>query len=290
MRKFNLAVILTTILSIFISSYCFACTGVNGIPDYNCDGKVQIFFVGDSLVFGTGDTANGNQGGYVLRLKKSLKKVSVKSYGVKGLRASSLLRIVADTYVSKDTTLYPQFRKNLAASDIIILDLGRNDRWLRGPELKTYRHLALTAQRIAKGVKLDTSYTPLIVQAVLMLPNRGDQGPWVQGLNKIILSKSTTKYPSDLRFDVVSKRLLNEDQLHPTPKGYTAIAKAFKEYIPTLKNYCETLRPDTDSDGISDIFETKKFLTDPNNPDSDLDGKNDGQEVFVTKTNPLVVD
>lgn len=290
MNKVLFPIVIAIITSLFLCQKSSACTGQNGIPDYNCDGKVQVFFVGDSLVFGTGDTANGNKGGYVLRLKKSLRKSSIKSYGIKGLRASTLLRLVADTYVSKNTSLYPQFRKNLAASDIIVLDLGRNDRWLRGPELKTYRHLALTAQRIAKGVKLDTGYSPLVVKAVLMLPNRGDQGPWVQGLNKIILSKSTVRYPSDLRFDVVSKRLLNDDQLHPTPKGYAAIAKAFRDYIPTLKNYCETLRPDTDADGISDIFETSKFFTNPSAADTDGDGKSDGNEVFITKTNPLVVD
>jgi hypothetical protein len=42
---------------------------------------------------------------------------------------------------------------------------------------------------------------------------------------------------------------------------------------------------DTDSDGLSDDEEVT-YSTDPNNPDSDFDGLNDGPEVFTHLTNP----
>ena len=46
------------------------------------------------------------------------------------------------------------------------------------------------------------------------------------------------------------------------------------------------LRPDSDFDGIPNIFESR-YGTDPLIPDSDNDGKLDGYEVFESKTDPL---
>ena len=53
------------------------CLKVAGYRDRNCDGEIRIVFTGDSLVFGIGDTANKNKGGYVLRVGKKLKGVIV---------------------------------------------------------------------------------------------------------------------------------------------------------------------------------------------------------------------
>jgi lysophospholipase L1-like esterase len=284
----NRIVLALITLALFITNNAFACPGKNGILDYNCDGVVKIFFIGDSFVFGFGDTVNDNKGGYVKRLKKSLSKVTVESYGVQGLRAVKLLPIVLDTFKVKDP--YPAFRKSLNEADAIILDVGRNDRWLMGEPSATYNILNRITKQIARGVLKDTGYEPMVIKAVLMLPNRGSQGPWVKLLNEIILAKSTNRFPSDLRFDLVSKRLIGKDQIHPTPLGYTTIAKAFRSYIPDLTKHFKARRPDTDLDGISDLLETKKFLTDPNISDTDSDGKSDTDEIFTTLTNPLVAD
>jgi len=265
-----------------------ACPGKNGILDYNCDGKVKIFFIGDSFVFGFGDTVNNNKGGYISRLKKMLPKVTVGSYGVQGLRAVQLLPIVLDTF--KVENPYPQFRQSLNEADAIILDLGRNDRWLMGEPSETYRILDRITKLIAKGVKTDTGFEPLVVKSVLMLPNRGSQGPWVKLLNEIILAKTSKRFPADLRFDLVSKRLIGFDQIHPTSLGYAAIARAFKTYIPDLTKHFQARRPDTDGDGISDLMETGKFSTNPALADTDGDGKSDSDELFKTLTNPLVAD
>lgn len=39
-------------------------------------------------------------------------------------------------------------------------------------------------------------------------------------------------------------------------------------------------RADSDNDGLYDDDETNVYFTDPNNPDTDGDGIDDGQEVF----------
>lgn len=47
---------------------------------------------------------------------------------------------------------------------------------------------------------------------------------------------------------------------------------------------------DSDDDGLFNAEETKRYLTDPLDPDTDADGLSDGNEVRVYETNPLVID
>ena len=287
-RRNFIAIVTAFLLTSLSAVSAYACPAINGIVDFNCDGVVKIFFVGDSFVYGFGDTINKNKGGYVTRLAKALPNVSVERYGVQGLRAVTLVKTATDTFSAAKP--YPEFRKSLDEADIIILDIGRNDRWLRGAPSKTYRDLERITTIITNGVKSDTGFAPLIVKSVLMLPNRGSQGPWVSDLNTLILGKSTDALPGDLRFDLVSKKLIGSDQIHPTSAGYTAIAKTFMDYRLKLKRHCVADQLDSDNDGIPDIYETNKFFTNPFSADTDGDLKSDSAEIFTLHTNPLVAD
>jgi hypothetical protein len=48
----------------------------------------------------------------------------------------------------------------------------------------------------------------------------------------------------------------------------------------TIATYPLQQRPDRDGDGLFDDDETDVYGTDPDNPDSDGDGSDDGQEVY----------
>lgn len=198
------------------------CPSVNKVPDINCDGSVIVTIVGDSLVSGIGDEKNDNKGGYVLRASKKLKDVTFNSLGVPGIRTLELLDEIEKAFTPESGFL---------ESDIVVLDAGRNDRWLFGEPAATYRNLKRVATKTKDAFKQAGKSAPVVITAVLMLPNRGSQGPWVKDLNAIILRSSSDKNPADLRFDLVSKRLLNEDQLHPTSKGYDQLAKTLVTYL-----------------------------------------------------------
>ena len=45
------------LITFLFSVNAFACPAVRGVPDFNCDGELNIVALGDSLVYGTGDTA-----------------------------------------------------------------------------------------------------------------------------------------------------------------------------------------------------------------------------------------
>jgi lysophospholipase L1-like esterase len=270
----------------FSSTLLFACPKVSGFPDYNCDQSLDIVILGDSIPLGFGDTKNGNQGGYVLRTKNKLKQFSFQNFAKPGLRTFELLNDVNDALNGDDSDI--DLRQALLGADVVFLDIGRNDRWLFGTPSATLRNLKRISTLIKSKVSARTNVAPLVVTAVIMLPNRGSQGPWVKELNALILKSNSKQNPADLRFDLVSKRLLGKDQIHPTSEGHTALFKTFSNYITKiLPKKINALRPDTDADGIYDYFESKIFNTDISNPDTDGDGKDDLNEIFVLKTDPL---
>ena len=236
--------IIAILVALFVSNAAAqtTCAVANGVLDVNCDGIVRVSAVGDSIVYGIGDNANNEHGGYPLRAAKKLPNVDVINAGEPGLKVSSLLlRYSRDFKTSAGRQEY----SDLLTSDIIVLDLGRNDRWAFGPASSTYRDLKKLRTLIRAAAREEYSQTPLVVIAVLMLPNRGAQGPWVKELNQMILAGNSLANPSDLRFDLISKRLLNEDQIHPTARGYDDLAKTFIKYLTkTLPPRIKKLNPD----------------------------------------------
>ncbi len=278
---------LATALFFFSASLqALACPSIGGIPDFNCDGKLQVVVMGDSLAYGIGDTAHGNRGGYVLRAAAAMHALTFINLGQPGLFSQQLVGQLTDTFTKGKT---PQMKTALRGADIVFLDLGRNDRWLFGEPIATYRNLKRAATLIKREVTKLEGVPPLVVTTVLMLPNRGAQAPWVSVLNDYILRGSTAGDPADLRFDQVSKYLLSADRIHPTSVGYVQMAKVFVTYIKkTLPPRMRTLRPDTDADGLPDILETEKYGTSPLLADTDSDGHSDGEEVLVLGTDPLV--
>jgi lysophospholipase L1-like esterase len=231
----NRSCLILSFLASFLlpTSLSAECSKVGRLPDRNCDGSARIVVLGDSLVAGVGDTT-GQEGGYISRTQAKFPEASIVGYGVPGLRTLTLFKRVRDGFLGKK---HPLMADDLRAADLVVLDLGRNDRWLFGEPAATLRNLQRIRSLIVKQVSQDGSTPPLVVTAVLMYPNRGSQGPWVKDLNELILKDHSSDYPCDLRFDLVSKRLLSEDNIHPTAKGYAAIAAVFTKYL--LKQYLD---------------------------------------------------
>ena len=80
-------------------------------------------------------------------------------------------------------------------------------------------------------------------------------------------------------------------------EGYVLISetpKTAEEFRSLIDSWGQTgddsEYPDTDNDGLPDVFETDFFYTDPNHPDTDGDGLPDGYEVYPLGTDPLKQD
>ena len=174
----------------------FACPSIDGIPDYDCDGQVQISVIGDSYVAGRGDIKNGNVGGYVLRLANALPDVTVDNFGTPGQTSEELLDELRWTWQFDQ---YSNLRLGLEKSDIIIIDIGRND-FATGvtPEFSKE-----TIKRIAgflkTQIKLSRGDSPFIATSVLMIPNRNSTA-FVKQLDALLLKDEPKRLPA-LRFD-----------------------------------------------------------------------------------------
>jgi lysophospholipase L1-like esterase len=222
-------------VALFLSFYPFhvfaqSCPEIRQIADLNCDGKLQITFVGDSIVTGFGDTENRNRGGYVLRLQQRYPDVTFKSVAANGLRTGGLIELLSNAF-EKGTA--PITLEILRESDVVILDMGRNDRLIPKPVKETYRALRLVGTKIRRGVRESSGFEPLIVTSVMMVPGRAQLAPFVRKLNSIILQGNSPEKPSDLRFDRVNNTFLSKDRLHPSSKGYEALSKVAESYLLT---------------------------------------------------------
>jgi len=269
----TLLLLLSFLASVPVAS---ACPMVSGFPDFNCDGEFRVAVVGDSIVSGVGDSTHGNRGGYVLRTQAALPDSKVLNFGIPGLDTVQLLLNLNKAFSGRS---YAALLEGLTRADLVVLDIGRNDFWSFGPPIQTLRRLRKARALIESGVAARAGHAPLVVTAVLLLPNRGTQGPWVQELNELIRSANGSSHPADLRFDKVSKTRLNEDRLHPTPAGFKAVAAVFLAYLrAAYPLHAAELRPDTDHDGLYDVYEGERYGTDPADSDTDDDGLLDGQD------------
>lgn len=243
------------------------------VPDLNGDCRVTVSVLGDSFVEGVGDNIAG---GYVSRIQKKMPNIVFNQLGKRGLEAVGLLRKLRREIGSASSSWW----QGLENSDVIFIDIGRNDRWLFGKPQSTARLIWRIRELIRREVELRDGHSPLVVIGLLMLPNRGSQGPWVKELNRVLLSRHTKANPANLRFDLVSKTLLTDDNLHPSPDGHESLSSTLRRYIRKYGGrYSRHLFIDSDGDGLADSAEETRWATDPLNPDTDGDSQWDGEQL-----------
>jgi lysophospholipase L1-like esterase len=272
----SLPLLISALALLCSSTSALACPKVGGLPDLNCDREAKVLVLGDSLVFGIGDTDNDNKGGYLLRTSLQFPNASFLNYGVGGRRVSRTIGDLEAAFLGTGDT---QLANDLADADVVFFDFGRNDWWERKPPLATWRNLKRCRDIIQTNVQRITGHKPLVITAQMSLANRTGQGTWVVELNALLAQKSTSSTPADLRFNALSKKLLG-DQVHPTPKGYQILAKIFTSYLTkVLPKHAAKFRKDEDADGLYDEYERERFGMDPTLQDTDGDGIKDGDEV-----------
>jgi lysophospholipase L1-like esterase len=228
----HFTVVFVTLITFLAPAWAQNCPNLGQYLDLDCDGELTVAVLSDSLGAGVGDEEYGSSGptggGYITRAALLLPEVNFINLSVAGMSARKRL-----TQTSK--ALSPDgsgaLRNGLLAADLVIIDLGRNDRWDFKPAKSTARNLQRLAQVINEQSVVLRAVSPQVVTTVLMIPNRGAQAPWVQELNVLIRKSNSPTSPADLRFDRVDKRLLNEDQIHPTAEGYRAMAKVLVRYL-----------------------------------------------------------
>lgn len=278
--NFRRVVLGFTIAFVWGIPFSHACPLVSGLPDANCDGKIVVAVLGDSLVAGIGDSIHNNKGGYVIRAAEHFPGATFYNLGEGGATATDLIFDLERAFSGRG---HRRLRTAVTTADLIVVDVGRNDQWRFKTPLATRRNLKRVHDIIQGNVKTLTGHDPLVVTALLMIPKRLRQAPWIGELNGLLRSSNRKNAPTDLRFDTVPKKYLSEDRIHPTSQGYAKLASVFISYLTvTFPSHVRDIRPDRDHDGLYDEFESERYGTLPTRADTDGDGTRDGDD-----TDPL---
>ena len=259
-----------------------ACPTIDDLIDFNCSQTGKITITGDSFVNGVGDTKNG--AGYVGRAEDNFQSFRFTETGVNGITTAKLLSNFK-RFLPRGKTTY----KRTINSDILIIDVGRNDYWRNVPPSMVVRNIKRLVKFLKKALVEDEIESPPKIFVSALLPTkRGFQAPFIREVNRLLLKQKGAKLPVYLRFDKVSSSVVGADGLHPTARGYKRIAKFLTKFLKgAAQNKMRKNRKDTDADGVYDFFETNRYGTDPEAFDTDGDAKSDGTEIFTDGTDPL---
>lgn len=259
--------------------------------DYNCDQKLEVTFVGDSIVYGRGDFDRGNKGGYVVRLQEKFKKYKKKLHvrfnavGYPGITSQGLHAKLMKIYKKRKGSTKATFEK-LKMSDVIIFDVGRNDYWNDTPAQYTVNNIRRSIEYLYSILPRLNGAPLVIINSSTMIPvRRGYQIPFITELNeKLRELKYTRIYPK------MDANLLTGDGLHPSSKGYEALTNNLFSQLANksvgVQQLMKSQRPDTDQDGIPDLFESYRYGTNSKKKDTDHDALSDFDELFKHETSP----
>jgi lysophospholipase L1-like esterase len=234
------ALLLLTLL-VSIPAISGACPRFMGYKDRNCDGKFVVLFIGDSVVYGTGDI--NDKGGYVARLRPRLPEVTAKKLGEPGISTTGLLTEL-QIWTKPRAHLTPESRK-IVAADYIVFDVGRNDYYEIDPAYRedpdALEAMAVTAVQNIRSmiIKLKSELLrrklprPRFSVATLLPTRRDFQRFYLDGVNTLLLTHITENLPVDVPFHTLDEELMSPlpDGLHPSPEGYEALAKELAHLI-----------------------------------------------------------
>jgi lysophospholipase L1-like esterase len=196
------------------------CPLVNGLLDYNCNGKLKFVFTGDSIVEGRVLSENSLSGGYVKYLSTEFPNIRFVNLGFWAITASELLgRFQSGT-----------FDKRLRASDVVVIDVGRNECRDKVPPIAAFRTIKRLVGYISNFQK-DIGKSPYVLVA-FQIPNRMERRTCLEELNRILLVRKNNKdFPAHLRFDTLSETILSSDKIHPNTSGYLTMGQFAKSFI-----------------------------------------------------------
>lgn len=261
MKKSIILGSVSLVFALLLPGTSFACADIDGLVDINCDQQLIIAGFGDSITFGRSDTPI--EIGYPGRLNLYFPNAIVLNFGDPGEMTHVGLR--------RSSRVFAEF-PNI---DYLVVLEGVNDFFLEDrSSLSTRDNVLSIASRGS-----NTGAISLIGN--LTAVKRDDQKGWVSLVNSRLAPHR------HINFFSLGEGIISGDRLHPDAEGYDAMALLVAQTLPI---FSQANRPvDTDGDGIYDFAEAK-FGTGIFNPDSDGDTLLDGDEVFVHKSSPLLLD
>jgi len=202
---------------LLVISSAAACPLIDQRVDFNCDGQLRYAITGDSIVRGIGD--RGNSGGYPARLNSRLEITQVENLGTPGISSLRLYRRFLRA-IDRGKAL----TRKTNELDLLIVQVGTNDFWLRRPLKFTYRNLKRLKLFIETHLEQRDGVSPFVALSTLPPTKRDFQQSFVDDVNRILLGKSD-ELNVMMRFHNLNPAIISDDTLHPDARGYNIMSR-----------------------------------------------------------------
>lgn len=190
-----------------------ACSLIDGQVDYDCNGKLKMVFLGDSIVYGIKGTPAG---GYVSRLKGRFPRAELVNNGIPGITSLQLLANLKQGKYS-----------NILQADYVFVAVGTNDYWSKVSPSYTANNIKRITDQIRSMYSFSGLNSPIIKVMTLTPTTRSYQKGFVASVNASIRQYGLTG--PDM--STLPTYQLDSDGLHPNSSGYNTLAYTVYAYI-----------------------------------------------------------
>jgi lysophospholipase L1-like esterase len=175
----------------------------------------RVLFIGDSVVGGKMDETPKR--GMLGRLPDALPGAEVEGISLPGATTSGLLAYLQHQL---DPHRRTELKSRLRNADVVIISGGLNDFWAETGPRRTVANLRAMAKMVACASTEIRVSRPHISLATLIPTTLHAQQNWANAVNKLLLGLPTSFSVTGPRFHEMDIKLLSDDGLHPSGRGY----------------------------------------------------------------------
>lgn len=219
-------------LCLLVAGEALACPAIQGLRDVNCDGKLKISVIGDSI--GRGSRGNLRvKGSFVKRIRKKIRFATFKNLSIPGLDTKKALKYLRKNFPK--TNEYEVKKSLLDNSDFVLIQLGINDYFsTNDPQVVIERHKLIMAQinsYLAEHGGVPVIAIALITPVKPISENRALQATFIKSLNEAMIAAQSPEYPAYVEFNSLTEEDIFRDGIHPTTEAHDKLTKILNDYI-----------------------------------------------------------
>lgn len=197
-------ILFTLLLAVSVTAH--ACPRINNIKDRNCDGRIKIVVIGDSIVFGWGASVNsGEYRNYPDYVRDAL-GVEVVAFGIPGITAQGLNDAITG-------------RTDFNGADYGIVDVGRNGVYAGDSVSAT----AYDVRRLTLKLKSMMGGSSYATASILLKSLRPEVQEFNSDLNRKLVSMRSDNFNVVMRFNTLPTSVLTGDNLHLSYEGMVVV-------------------------------------------------------------------
>lgn len=203
------------LLLLLVTATAQACPSINGIEDRNCDGKLKIVIIGDSVVYGWIGVSTPSEYHSYPDYVRDVTGAEVVSFGIPGITAQGLSDAITG-------------RTDFNEADYGIIDVGRNGVYAGDSVSAT----AYDIRRLSAKLKTLVGPDAFITASFMLKSLRPEVQEFNTALNRRLVNMRSDNFNVLVRYNQLPTSVLSGDNLHPSYEGNVVIGQ---KLIDTLR-------------------------------------------------------